>query len=452
MTKVNEKSQQVLEMGRGWPMTESLMGGTQAMRNAGKTLLPQWPNEDAEAYETRLATATLFPAFSRTVAVMSGKPFSRQITMQDDVPARIAAWLDDVDMEGNSLHSFAAGLMQEAIAYGIAGILVDHTPAPEGGSVTVAQERAAGARPYMVPIMHNQILGWRTKRVGGKQVLTQLRLLETSEEESGEFGAEAVQRVRVLTPGAWFLYGPDKGGDWVEIERGETTLQAVPFVPLYGRKTGFMTGVSPLLELGYLNVKHWQSQSDQDNILHAARVPILAMVGVDDAILTIGASTAVRLPVGGDLKFVEHSGAAIGAGANSLKALEEQMIQSGAELLVAQPGNRTATEAANDADANKSELLRIVESFEDALDQCLQLMADWVGESQGGHVSLYKDFSAATLSEASAQLVVSVQQAGLISKNTALRELQRRGVLAADIDVGSESDRVAEDGPDLGVA
>src|SRR5690606_3120495 len=126
-------------------------------------------------------------------------------------------------------------------------------------------------------------------------------------------------------------------------------------------------------------------QSDQDTIMHVARVPILAMVGADDgSTLTVGASSAVRLPIGADLKFVEHSGAAIAAGEAALDKLESQMIQTGAELLVQQPGQRSATEANNDAEANKSELQRIIEGFEDSLDQCLQLMADWAGEATGG--------------------------------------------------------------------
>jgi hypothetical protein len=45
-------------------------------------------------------------------------------------------------------------------------------------------------------------------------------------------------------------------------------------------RCAFGDGEPPLLDLAYLNVKHWQSQSDQDNILHIARVPILALIGV----------------------------------------------------------------------------------------------------------------------------------------------------------------------------
>ena len=35
---------------------------------------------------------------------------------------------------------------------------------------------------------------------------------------------------------------------------------------------------------------------------------------------------------------------------------------------------------------------RIALAVEDALNQGLQLMADWLGKESGGHVALYKDF------------------------------------------------------------
>jgi hypothetical protein len=185
-----------------------------------------------------------------------------------------------------------------------------------------------------------------------------------------------------------------------------------------------------------------------------ARVPILAMYGVDEKTeLTVGSSSAIRFTepkTVASIEFVEHTGAAIKAGAESLIALEEQMIQTGAELLVQKPGSRTATEDANDAEGNKSDLQRMAESFEDALDQALAFMAQFARLPSGGNVSLFNDYGAATLSDASAQLVQTLQQGGLISKATALKELQRRGVLSADIDVDEELDAAEADGPALG--
>lgn len=451
--KVQDQSPEVAAMAANWPIAEALLGGTVAMRAAGVTYLPKWPNEEQGSYNTRLSVATLFPAFGRTIGVMSGKPFSKQLTLADDVPAKIKEWCDDADQQGNNLHSFSAVVMAEALGFGICGVLVDY---PKVGDAirTLADESAAGVRPYLVFIRHAQILGWKSERAGGVTRLTQLRLAEAKEVPDGEFGVKSEPRVRVLEPGKWSVYMPGAKAedDWTLEEGGVTTLTEIPFVPFYGKKLGFMCGVSPLLDLAHLNVKHWQSQSDQDTILHVARVPILAMIGADEnSSLTVGASSAVKLPLNADMKFVEHTGKAIEAGETSLEKLEDQMVQTGAELLVVKPGEqKSATQSNNDAEANKSDLQRITEIVEDGLDQVLQLMAKWVNEPEGGHASLFKDFGAGSLSDASAQLILSMQQGGLITKQTAIREQQRRGMLAADIDPETELDAVAEEGPKLG--
>ena len=444
--KINEQNAAMQQASQAWILTDALLGGTPAMRAAGKSLLPQWPAEENDAYDARLSTATLFPAFSRTLAVMAGKPFSRQITLSQDTPAQIKGWVDDIDMELRSLHSFASEVFRDALSHGLCGILVDYPQAE--GVQTRAQELAAGIRPYFVHIRHDQILGWRSE---GNN-LTQLRIAETAEVDDGPFGTKLVERVRLFEPGYWQLW-EKVDDDFVLIDEGTTTMDRIPFVPVYGLRMGFMSGVSPLTDLAYLNVKHWQSQSDQDTILHIARVPILAVMTDDpEAEIKVGGGTAMMLGAGDNAKFVEHSGAAIEAGAASLLALEEQMIQTGAELLVQKQGQRTATEAANEAEANKSELLRIVENFEDSLDAALDLMAEWIGLPYGGSVSLFKDFSAGSLNQASSQLIGQLMTTGQLTRITGLKELQRRGELAGDIDVELEAEAVESEGVPFGEA
>lgn len=457
--KVQDQSPEVQAMALHWPIVEALLGGTAAMRQAGPAFLPKWPNEEADSYNARLATATLFPALARTISVMGGKPFAKEVVLGEDVPATIAEMCQDADQQGNSFHAFLADLMAEVLGFGLCGVLVDHPQAPDG-TRTQADERKLGMRPYMVFVRHNQILGWKAERQGGAMVLTQLRIAETQEEPDGQFGTVYRRRVRVLEPGLFQVWqeGRTAEEDWTLVEGGTTTLTKIPFVPFYGKKQGFMRGISPLLDLAYLNVKHWQSQSDQDTILHVARVPILAIIGAEEATedgggtkLTVGSKSAVTLPLHGDMKYVEHNGAAIDAGAKSLEALESQMITTGAELLVVKPGGqKTATESNNDAEANKSDLQRIVESTEDGADQVLQFMADWIKEANGGHVSLFKDFGAGSLTDASAQLILSLQQGGLITKETAIREQQRRGTLSPDINPEKELAAVEAEGPALG--
>jgi hypothetical protein len=463
---VNDRSADVLALAEHWPVCEALMGGTPAMRKAGTAHLPKWPGETDAAYRDRLNTATLFPAYRRTVSVMAGKPFAKALTL-DEADSRIVNWCEDVDRGGVNLHAFAAAMFEESF-FGLAGVLVDYPDtrprdaegrplSPDAAAKlpprTVAQVESTGARPYFVRVLHNQILGWQAAMTPKGVRLSQLRLKESREEADGPYGTKTIPQVRVLYPGRWELH-EQRGDVFVQVDAGTTSLDEIPFVPVYGRREAFMLGTPTLLDLAHLNVKHWQSQSDQDTILHVSRVPILVVKGVEAFALTLGASTAVNLGAdpNADMKFVEHSGASIDAGEASLRALEVQMVQTGAELLVKQPGDRTATESAGDQEGNKCDLQRLTEQFEDALDQALVFMAQFAGidPNRAGNVALFKDFGAATLSDASATLVADLNARGLLTKETTLREMQRRGVIEASVDVEEEIAKAAEEGPALG--
>lgn len=464
MSDVRTPSKAVSAMAEEWPLIDALMGGTSAMRKAGKKYLPQWPNELDEAYKNRVATATLFPAFSRTVEVLTGKPFSKPLTFGKDVPERIVEWSEDIDLQGRNLHSFADSLCMEALARGVGGILVDFPQTRDKSGrlkyKTLADEIKAGVRPYFVQIHAGNILGWRSKRINGVETLTQLRLLETVVEEDGDFGEAEIEQVRVLYPGRWEVWRKSAktvnsaNPEWVIHDKGVVSLPRIPFVPFYGKRTGFMTGVPPLAELAHMNVEHWQSKSDQQTILHVARVPILfaKMLG-DKTQITVGGSSAIRCEdENGDLKFVEHGGRAIEAGRLSLLDLEDRMRQIGAELLVIKPGNTSVTQTRADNEPGTCALQRIVQGLEDSLDGALQLAAEWVRLKQGGHVQIFQDFGVSSLGEASLELLRDMNVDGTLSDETLFNETQRRGVLSPELDFPGEQERIKNNRPKPGAA
>ena len=449
---VRQQSSVVAAMAEDWTLIDALMGGTKTMRQAGKRYLPQWPAEEQQSYAKRLATATLFPAYERTVSVLTGKPFSKPITIGEDVPARIKGWLEDVDLQGRNLDAFASDLCQGALGYGLEGILVDYPQNP--GAKTKADEQKAGVRPYFVHVRHDNILGWKTARVGGSLILTQLRLLELVEVPDGEFAVKTVEQVRVLEPGTWTTWrksGPLKTDSWVPFDSGTTTIDVIPFVPVYGKRKDFMIGTAPMMELAHANVEHWQSKSDQQTILHVARVPVLFAKDIgSETQLKIGSDCFISASSpNADLKYIEHSGKAIEAGRISILDLEDRMRQIGAELLVIKPGNTTEVQTIADNEQGMCDLQRIMQTVEDALDQALDLMAKWIGEAKGGHVTIYRDFGAATLAEASADLLYKMRSSGSLSLETLLNECKRRGILSPDIDVEEEIARAKADAPEI---
>jgi hypothetical protein len=446
----------VTAMREDWAIVEPLMGGTKAMRKAGKDLLPQWPKEESDAYTARLNLSTLLPAYSETVANMTGRVFADEITIGDDVPPDLAAYCENIDRQGNSLNVWAQDLFSTGLSRGLCFVLVDYPTAAE--AKTKADEKAQGLRPYAVVIKPGQVIGWKSQEVGGEYSLTQFRYAESVEEfAEGAFTAEVIEQVRVLEPGKWEIWRKIKAGEnagkWAIHDQGETTLGVIPLAVLYTKRTGFMTASPPLLELAHLNIKHWQSQSDQDNILHVARVPMLCVSGIDDETwqLNVGTSNATKLPTGGDMKWVEHGGNAIKAGRESLADLVDEMRMAGAKLLSKdKQATKTAAQANEEAAQDMSPLETMAGRLEDCLDQVLQFFALWKNLESGGHVKVNGNFDVDYAPEVNLPFLLSMNNAGKISDETLFAEVKRRGVVSDDLDWKEELQRISEQGPPPG--
>lgn len=450
---VRKRSAKIEAIAECWPMISALLGGTSTMRAAGKAYLPQWPNEEGGFYKNRLATATLFPAFSRTVEVLSGKPFSRPVSWDEKkVPERIQQMFQDIDLQGTNLHSFLADICEEAVGYGICGILVEHPPTE--GPLSVAEEKRRGLRPYFAKISANSLLDFDSKRGDGRETFTMLRYVEMVSERDpvNEFVEKEVEQVRVLNPGSWRTYREKLNAagvmEWQLHEEGKTSLNKIAFVPVYGDKRGFMQSRPPLAQLAFLNVEHWQSKSDQQTILHVARVPILFGRKLGDGPIAVGAASAIVSDEdNADLKYVEHTGKAIEAGRTDLRDLEDLMRQIGAELLVVKPGRQTVAQTVSDNEAGTCALQRIVGDLNDAVNLALQYAAEWIKEKDGGSVTIFRDFGAATLAEASASLLMDMNVANALSNETLFNEMQRRGLIDIELNWADERARIASQPP-----
>lgn len=443
-------------MRKYWDVITPLMGGTMAMRAAGKSLLPQYPAEADESYRERLRLSTLLPAYSETVMNMTSRVFAEPLQVGDDVPEQLKEMTKDIDHAGNDLNSWSVEFFREGLSHGLCHAFVDH-PASDGVR-TQADEIAAGVRPYAVLVKPEQVLGWRSK--GGQ--LTMIRYREIIEEPDGDFGSKFVEQIRVLEPGVWRIYrAAVKGGDPVPYDEGTNSLPYIPWVTFYTGRTGFMTAKPPLLELAHLNVKHWQSQSDQDNILHVIRVPILVRIGVQAMFdnqgkpvppeFKVGTGSLTDLPLNGDLKYVEHTGAAVKAGREALQDLIDEMRMAGAKLLTPEKSaTKTATQADEEAAQELSPLARMASHFADCLAQLLQFMADYRGLGDGGTVEMRGNFDVDYMPELSLPTLVSMANAGMLSKETLFAEMQRRGVISDEYEWTKELAKIEGQGPALG--
>ncbi|MBY6259125.1 DUF4055 domain-containing protein [Phytobacter diazotrophicus] len=431
-------------MVQAWDINDALMGGTLYMRQLGEAYMPRWPKEDKEDYIKRLEVSTLLPAYEETINQNVGRVFAEPVQLGEKVPDRLREYAKDIDMEGTRLDVWAQSFFALAMQYGLSHALVDYPRVDAEQVRTKADEKATGARPYVTMLNPRQVIGWKSKMVGGKVVLTALRIKEVVIEDGDDFGQKKVEQIRYLTPGKVQIYrkatGADGQANWSIHDEWITSRQDITLVTLYTKRTGFMCGSPPLLNMALLNIKHWQSQSEQDNILHVARVPLLTVFGLEEGEeLVIGSSSATKFTdrQKQGLEYVEHTGSSISAGKESLADLVEQMRQAGAKLLRT---DNTSTKSVDQTSEEKmqeqSPLYTMATSLEDALDNILQIMAEYIGESEGGSVDVRTelDVESKEFNPPAALAIQSLRQGGDIRRVDAIKSLQKLNIIDADAD------------------
>jgi Domain of unknown function (DUF4055) len=449
-------SAEIKAMAVEWEPITALLGGTKAMREARGIYLPKHPAESDEVYSYRLKVSTLFNGFRRTVETMSSKPFSEPLELKSDVPETIRIYAEDIDLEGRNLQAFAHEVFGTALAYGLSHILVDYPTVTSG--LTLADQRNSGARPYFVEIKPWNVLGWKSQRILGVETLTQLRIMETIQVPSGVWTTKTVRQVRVLEPNSYRIFRQakdDPRAEWNEVESGPVSIGAIPLATIYGGRTGFMTAKPPLMDLAYLNIEHWQSKSDQQNILHVARVPILFGSGFANEQLKIGAGYAVSNddPTS-TLEYVDSGRAApaIDAGRDSLKDLEDSMRVLGAQLLVKRPrGTRTATETSIDSNEADSTLSLLALNMQDSLEFALDFMAKWDKIPSGGSIKLCDDFSEWDEGMSGFRELLDARKLGIVSAQTTFEEMGRRDVISDERTWEVEQARLKAEPPVVGI-
>lgn len=414
----------------------TVVAGTKAMRDAGKTYLPKEEGESELAYEARLKRTVLFNATRKTVQDMAGRVFAKEVQI-DGGSSRFAQWAENIDGTGRHLNTFAAHVFADALQSGIAYIVAD-TPVNDDGATLATQ-----GQPYLVHLSVEDVIGWTHEYTEDGLRLTSFRYYETVEMTDGVH-AETITQIKVLLPGAYECWRKNEKEQWVLYQEGARGIEEIPVAPIYLNQTGFMTGEPPLRDLADLNITHWQSSSDQRNILHVARVPILFMAGVhEDVKLVVGSGSLTRASdANASLTYVEHSGAAIGSGKDDLKELEFQMQAMGLQLLQAEP-TQTATGEVRDDVKENSRLGRMADALKDGLENALAFMAELGGISgQEPSVIVNKDFGITARGAVDIQALISAYQAGLISYETALNEFIRRGFIADSVTVDEETERL----------
>lgn len=433
---------------RWWKM-ETLLNGTEAMRKAGEDMAPKHEHESQINYDDRIGSNVLFNMTDLTLRTWVGRPFGSKITYTDDFSAHLKPLMDDVDLNGNNMDVFARHWFRQGVAKAFSHVLVEFPRVEMADYIrTLADDEAQNIRPYLVHVFPEQLIFAIADRVNGKEVLThiriqedvvtldgweevittQIRVLELDMVNIGSDGEpNFVQKVRVD------IHQQNEKENWVVVETWWMDIDFIPLVTFYADRQAFMIGRSPLDDLADLNIRHWQSMSDQISILTVARFPMLACSGGDDeeGHLVIGPKEWLYTPdPQAKFYYVEHKGAAIEAGSKDLADLEKRMQSYGAEFTKDRPDRESASARNLDTTEATSPLQDVVYRFNDAMNYALWMMSVWMNKDHAGRAAVPTEFTSPEAMEL--QTLYNTWQSGGIDTKGYLKELQRRGVLSEE--------------------
>ena len=428
VTTVESPNTAYVNMEPHWLLIEALLQGTYGIRKKHRKYLPQEPRELDEAYDNRLLRSTLAPYYVRLERMLAGM-LTRKPVRLEDVADVVTEQLFDVDLQGNDLNVWTYETARKCIRYGHIGVLVDAPKAGENG------------RPYWTQYTPRDILGWRSEIKDGKQILTQLRLMEEITVPDGLYGEKQLQQVRVLTPGAFEIFQKDQKGDFVLVDEGNTSLSEIPFAVAYSNRVGVLESRPPLADIAELNLKAFQVQSDLDNQLHISAVPMLAIYGFPQSAeeISAGPGEAMALPESARAEYIEPGGNSYDAQFRRLDQIAAQINELGLAAVLGQKLSAETAEAKRiDRSQGDSTMMVIAQQMQDLIDNCLSFHAQYMQQAQAGSSFINRDFLATRLEPQEIQSLLQLYTAGTITQETLLNQLSAGEVLGDEFDVEEE--------------
>lgn len=415
------------------------LGGTRAMHAASGGdgtgaggYITKWAAEAKENYDRRRRCETFFEGFGRTLSAAIGMLFAKppQMVWNRSEAAFAPHWLN-LDGAGTAGPVFAKRFGEAAIKDGLAVILVDHPPAPDGVTVTAENEARLNLRPTWAMYERGAAINWFAEKVDNATVLTLLVLYEPTTVRDGPFGTRVRHRYRVLRlmaadaargmlglPAApegeapwatwqlWELVDAEQGakaedftmaGQGVFTNRTGEVARTLPVAIGYaGRSVAPMQSTIPLMGVAWANLSHWQLSSElrfntsvaafaQPVVKGNLRSEIDATGAHRPGELRIGPLVAVYTEAEGDFKWAEPEGTGLERLAKLVIGKLEEMAAAGLSFLQRDKrAAETAEARAMDAAAENATLATAAQGIEDAFNTALGVHAWYLGIEDAG--------------------------------------------------------------------
>ena len=432
--------------------------------------------------------AYALPAASRTLDAYVGMLMSPEPQITEGPPA-LQKVIDDVDNKGEPFRRFAGRVVREVISSGRCAVLIEG-PERSPGNIRRLQRERAGEVPYVVKYNFESVIDWRMEKVGGRWMLTHIRLLEDYTETVDEFTRKIKTQIRVLdlVQGKYRsrvfrranksiegkgekIVGENKNGvqtaeEWIQEggdifpTRGGEQLDHIPIV-IFNVDSLDPQAVSksPMSDLVEILFRHLQNSASYESALMycGAPTPVLKGEPATDAEgnpepLGIGSSTGIVVPVDGDFAIVGLDPSGVGALKTAMEDKKAEMVAIGARAMMTEHGSNISTDTEKVRRVGEhSVLAQVALTASDGLTKVLEELAAWhkIELPEEFQVLLNTDFLPQGLQPGELTEWIAAVQSGVMPVSVFVEKLKKRGEVDPDMTV--EDFRAALDEDDFGI-
>jgi hypothetical protein len=468
-----------------WAKIRAFAEGARAVKALGAAYLPKptgWTEAEYNAYKER---AEVYGAIDRTIDGFDGAIFRRppQVELPSDEAEKLAA---DITLTGKTLTEWLRDTVREILGPGRRGVLVDFTAGTQDDNASNPQaSRFANGqqRPYVVPYTAEQIINWDTETVGG---VTRLSLVVLEEKNAipssiDPFLKEIQTRYRVLrlTDGVYVqelwtattvpapvTQAPNVAGQQaaatevsyvktaeVKPLRRGAPLNAIPFFFIGPSGQSITPEKPPLLDVADLNAIHYMTSADYAHGLHWVGLPTPWVTGArEKEKIAIGPSTAIVLEdPQAKVGMLEFTGTGLNAVKERLEGLERKMAALGARILEERETQAESGEAVRMRQAGDASVLAgISDAVSRACEAIVARLLWWAGtdaDEPEVTIEINTEFFGQRMDPQTLVALIQARQAGEISRETFLWNLQKGEMLQEGRTIEDEMAKIETEAP-----
>lgn len=433
-----------------WQRVRNAVSGlvVEYLRNVGKT--ESDPAAQTERQKSYVDGAVYYNFTERTLAGMQGSVYRTEPDIY--LPPQLEYLLTNCDGNDQGIVQQSQESVSEDIQLGRLGLFVDM---PTNGDDTNLKQQEDGAlNPSILIYTAENIINWRTRKIGASNVLSMVVLREFYEYEDSENQYLSVvgtqYRTLSINKDGYYEQKVERLGDDSEIKESYiveprangSRMDYIPFAFVGSENNDYTVDRAPLLALSNLNIAHYRNTADNEEQLFTTAQAMLVLAPGENMDpetwqklnpngVLFGARRGLNVGAGGSAMLLQSNGD--NSLSKAIQEKEEQAVKIGAQLITPQQ-QQTATAARIQQGADTSVLASITNNVAEGYNKAIQWCANYLAVTDEFTFKLNTEFFLNEMTAQDRQAWMADIQQGNVPRESYWAALRKAGLTDKDDD------------------